>query len=69
MRGIIDRFEGGFAVVETENGFVNVPVSDQSGLREGDSVVIENGTVSCVDTDETENRKERINSLMKKLFK
>ena len=61
---IIDRFEGDFAVVETSNGFVNIPRSDMpSGAREGDVLVL------GLDKKDTDSRKERIDGMMNKLFK
>jgi hypothetical protein len=62
---IIDRFEGDFAVVETSSGgFVNIPRADlPAAAREGDVLVI------GLNKTETEERKERIDGLMNKLFK
>ncbi len=64
MRVIIDRFEGDFAVVETENGaFVNLPKCLVPDAKEGDVISI------TIDHAETEKREEKINHLMDKLFK
>jgi hypothetical protein len=61
---IIDRFEGDFAVVETANGFVNIPRADVPTVaKEGDVLVL------SLDKDETEARKERIDGMMNSLFK
>lgn len=64
MKVIIDRFEGKYAVVETENGeFENMPRSLlPKGACEGDVVSI------SVDKNETENRKSKIKNLMDNLF-
>ena len=61
---IIDRFEGDFAVVETENGFINIPRKDiPSNANEGDVLKL------SLDKNETEKRKERIDGMMNSLFK
>jgi len=61
---IIDRFEDGYAVLETDNGFVNIPRADlPSKAREGDILIL-----SINETD-TVARKKRINDKMKHLFK
>jgi len=60
----IDRFEGDFAVVETSNGFVNIPRADLSAnATEGDILII------SIDKNETEARKKRIDGMMDSLFK
>ena len=60
---ILDRFEGEFAVVETDNGLINIPRIDiPAETREGDVLVLslnKSGTVA---------RKESIESRMNKLF-
>ena len=61
---VIDRFEGEFAVVETENGFINILKKDiPDGAREGDMLVL------VIDKNETEKRKNRIEGMMNSLFK
>jgi len=61
---IIDRFEGDFAIVETSDGFVNIPIKDLPvSLQEGDVLNI------SIDKNETESRKKRIEGMMKTLFK
>ena len=61
---IIDRFEGDFAVVETANGFVNIPRADiPAAAKEGDVLVLN------LDKNETEARKKRIDGMMNNLFK
>ena len=61
---IIDRFEGDFAVVETDMGMMNIPKSElPTDAREGDVLRI------SVDADETQGRKQRISAMMDKLFK
>lgn len=62
---IIDRFEGDFAVCETEAlEFVNLPKAAlPSGVKEGDVIAI------SIDKLETDKRKEKIEGLMNSLFK
>ncbi len=64
MNFTIDRFEGNFAVVETESGlFLNVPkVLLPGDVHEGDVFTISKNLL------ETENRKTRIEGIMKNLF-
>ena len=61
---IIDRFEGNFAVVETDSGMINVPRFDlPDGAKEGDVLLL------SVDSDGTASRKKRIDGMMNSLFK
>ena len=61
---IIDRFEGDFAVIETDNGMIDIPRSElPTGAKEGDVLRL------VIDTDGTESRKERIDGMMARLFK
>ncbi|MCH5317093.1 MAG: DUF3006 domain-containing protein [Eubacterium sp.] len=62
---IIDRFEGDFAVCETENlEFINLPKAAlPSEAKEGDGISI------SIDNSETDKRKEKIEGLMNSLFK
>lgn len=63
MKVTIDRFEGDFAVVETEDGtFVDMPAVLARGAKEGDVLEIR------IDEKETEARKKRIKGLMDQLF-
>ncbi len=61
---IIDRFEGSFAVCETENGdFINIPaVVLPDNSKEGDVITV------AKDIKQTESRKDRIGGLMNSLF-
>ena len=65
MKITIDRFEGDFAVAETENGeFVDFPKKLlPSDCREGDVIIIEKSP------DETEKHREKIAKLTGELFK
>lgn len=62
MNFTVDRFEGDFAVIETENGlFLNIPKEFlPDDVREGD-------VFSLVKTTD-QSRKERIENLMNDLF-
>jgi hypothetical protein len=61
---IIDRFEGGFAVVETNAGMISIPRADlPANVKEGDALKI------IIDADETKYRKRRIECKMRNLFK
>ena len=61
---IIDRFEGDFAVIETDNGMLNVSRSElPTGAKEGDVLRL------VIDADGTDSRKERIDGMMERLFK
>lgn len=55
---IIDRFEGDFAVAETEQGMMNIlTVELPEDAKEGDVIYYENG-VYLIDRKETENRRK-----------
>ncbi len=63
MRIIIDRFEGNFALCETEKGkILNVPTELFENAHEGDVFDI------SFNEKETSKRKENINSRLKNLF-
>lgn len=63
MKVIIDRFEGDYAVVETEDKImVNLPKSLIPGAKEGDVISI------SIDEEETKQRKDNISKLMDDLW-
>ncbi len=63
MTGIIDRFEGGFAVVELPDGIQNFALSDcPLGLSEGQVVIIESGSITGIDEAATAARAEKLRS-------
>ena len=67
-RYIVDRFEGDFAVLESENGgTVDILKSDLPDVKEGDVIVFEDGYYK-VDREETQRRRELIAEKMRKLF-
>lgn len=70
LRVIIDRFEGGFAVCETEDReIINIEKSKlPEHAKEGDVLVILNGSIG-LDLSETEKRKREIEELTDGLWK
>lgn len=69
MTGIIDRFEGEFAVVELENmKMINIEKNKlPQGIEEGFVINIENEiTINYIETDK---RKNKIEELTKDLWK
>lgn len=65
---IVDRIEGDFAVLESEDGKTeNVNISNINGCSEGDVIIFENGNYR-IDTKLSEDRKILIAEKMKKLF-
>jgi hydrogenase maturation factor len=67
-RGIIDRFEGEWVVIEIEGTTRNILKSflpEESKV--GDAVIIENGAIR-VDAQETAKRKTEAKQLMDELF-
>lgn len=64
----VDRIENGFAVIETDNGRIEVSRSSLSdGVKEGDVVLFENG-VYRKDAEATEKRKQEIIKLQDSLW-
>ena len=70
MRYIVDRLEGGFAVLERDDlALVNVPLHDlPEGVCQHDCLVREGGEW-LVDHERTIERKRCIEEKMRKLFK
>ena len=69
MKGIIDRFEGDFAIVELEErNIIEIPREDlPQSAKEGDVLVQTNGKF-IIDSGETERRKAEIEALSQKLW-
>ena len=69
MKAIIDRFEGVYAVCETENKeYINIPKSElPQGIKEGDILNCINDKWN-IDTVATKERKEKIKSKLNSLF-
>lgn len=68
MRVVIDRFEGEYAVCETENKtYINIEIEGlPAGSKEGDVLLI--GENIVLDRSETEKRKVKIESLKDELW-
>jgi hypothetical protein len=67
---VLDRFEGGFAVLEDENGELhNFPRENfPEHSREGDIFTLENGLFK-LDSENTQKKHEQNRSLLDDLFK
>lgn len=66
MKGVIDRVEDKYAVIELEEGpMINMPFElIPRDAKEGDVLIID----VSIDRDETENRKKTIEELTKDLW-
>ena len=69
MKAIIDRFEGVYAVCETENKeYINILKSElPQGIKEGDVLNCINDKWN-IDTATTKERKEKIKNKLNSLF-
>ena len=69
MKVIIDRFEGVYAVCETENNeYIKIPKSElPQGIKEGDVLNCINDKWN-IDTATTKERKEKIRNKLNRLF-
>ncbi|CAH2214150.1 DUF3006 domain-containing protein [Tepidibacter aestuarii] len=69
MRGIIDRFENKFAIVELEDkSFIDINISKlPKSAKEGDVILINKDSIS-LDLNETNKLKKEVNDLMNELF-
>jgi hypothetical protein len=69
MRVIIDRFEGKFAVCETEDkAMINIEISRLPlGCKEGDVLGLENGKI-IIDNISTSERQKHIEKITKGLW-
>lgn len=69
MKVIIDRFEGDFAVCETENRqMININKGDITfDAKEGDVLIIEGDTIE-LDVEETRKRKQTAQRLVDDLW-
>lgn len=57
----VDRFEGEFVVLETDDGMLNIPREGTPVmLGEGMVVEIEDGRILRIDHEETERREEEL---------
>lgn len=67
MLGVIDRFEGDFAIVESDDGkMLNIKISLlPKDISEGDVINLDTLTI---DKKETEKRKKNIEKIFEDLF-
>ena len=70
MKVIVDRFEGDYALCETDTGDMIHLETKQlpSQIREGDVLIIGEDSIS-IDQEKTLDRKEKIQDLMDDLWK
>lgn len=65
---VVDRFEGEYAVIETEDGMVDVHISQvDENVREGDCVVLKDGRYMA-DSAETSERRAKMAQRLKNLM-
>lgn len=68
MKGIIDRFENGFAVVELETGMKNILLTDApAGLYEGLVVEVTEDQITDIDEEATARRNAALNRRFSRL--
>ncbi|WP_054958590.1 DUF3006 domain-containing protein [Paenibacillus dakarensis] len=68
MKGIVDRFEGDYAVIEVDGRTIDVNKKEISReVKSNDVVVLVDG-VWRTDKDQTKRRKKQIEELMKKVW-
>lgn len=68
-KGVIDRFEGDWAVIELEDGaIIDIPISNlPSNVSEGSLVLIEDNKATLL-AEDTRARRRYIDELMEELF-
>jgi ASC-1-like (ASCH) protein len=67
-KGIIDRFEGEYAVIEFDGKTEDVLKSElPAEIKAGDTLIFEDGKV-IIDVEAIASRKKEIDSLMDELF-
>ena len=68
MKGIVDRIEGDFLVVELENGdMLDIAIERALKAKEGDVILIEEDHIT-IDDEETIKRRENIKNLFDDLM-
>lgn len=68
MKGIIDRFENGFVVVEFETGTKNIPLTDApEGLHEGLIIEVTGDRITGIDEEATALRTAALNRRFSRL--
>lgn len=67
---IVDRFEGNIAVLETDDGMINIEKSKLAGdIMESDVIVLNSEGCYIKDYNATDKRRERLSALRNKLLK
>jgi hypothetical protein len=67
-QGVIDRFEGEYAVIEFDGTTEDILKSElPTEVKVGDSLIFYEDKIT-IDTDDTISRKEEIDNLMEELF-
>jgi len=69
-KGVIDRFEGDWAIVELEDGqFIDIPSETlPPNAQEGNVIYIDKDGKVLIAVEETLERRKRVEDLMNKLF-
>lgn len=67
--GIIDRFEDGFIVLETDNGMINIPRANAPEMV-GESMVVsyEGDRILDIDLEETARREQEMQRRFERLL-
>jgi Protein of unknown function (DUF3006) len=66
---IVDRIEGNIVVLEIDNALININKDSIIGdVKEGD-ILIDKENIYEIDIEKTKLRKEKINNMMKELWK
>jgi hypothetical protein len=65
---IIDRIESSFAVVETENGYINIPLSDILGSAAAGDILAKVDGGYRIKKRATKERREEINKKLSGLW-
>lgn len=67
-KGIVDRFEGKYAVIEFDGLTEDIFRSElPAEVKPGDTLIFEENTIT-IDTEDTASRKDEIDNLMDELF-
>lgn len=67
-KGIIDRFEGDYAVIEFDGKTEDIHRAElPAEIKAGDSIIFEEDRI-MIDTEDNASRKEEIDNLMDELF-
>ncbi|KWX77019.1 pyruvate kinase [Paenibacillus riograndensis] len=67
-KGIVDRFEGKYAVIEFDGKTEDVQKSElPAEAKSGDTLIFEDGNV-IIDKEDTASRKKEIEDLVEELF-